>query len=88
MAKKKAKSATPIKQENEKATLSDALDNDVLLKLKAAKKEMTAKIEAEESERQEKLRRERVEREKNKSFAELLDEFGDSGSKTDRKSVV
>ncbi|MGG0668281.1 YqkE family protein [Sporosarcina koreensis] len=81
MAKKKSRTATPVKQENDNATLSEALDNDVLLKLKAAKKEMTAKIEAEEKERQEKLRRERIEREKNKSFAELLDEYGDSGTK-------
>ncbi|MCM3742954.1 YqkE family protein [Sporosarcina luteola] len=81
MAKKNSRTATPQKSENEKATLSEALDNNVLLKLKAAKKELTAKIEAEEAEHREKLRRERLEREKNKSFAELLDEFGDSGSK-------
>lgn len=81
MAKKKSRTAAPVKRENEKATLSEALDDDILVKLKAAKKEMTAKIEAEEAEHQEKLRRERIEREKNKSFAELLDEFGDSGSK-------
>ena len=81
MAKKKARTTTPSKRENENPTLSDALDSDILMKLKAAKKEMTAKIEAEETERQEQLRRERQEREKNKSFAELLDEYGDSGSK-------
>ncbi|MFC5603192.1 YqkE family protein [Sporosarcina koreensis] len=81
MARKKSRTATPKKREDEKATLSEALDNDVLLKLKAAKKEMTAKIEADEAERQEKLRKERIEREKNKSFAELLDEYGDSDSK-------
>ncbi|MCG7342966.1 YqkE family protein [Sporosarcina sp. ACRSL] len=81
MAKKKSKTIVAVKQENEKMTLSDALDSDVLLKLKDAKKEMTAKIEAEEAERQEQLRRERKEREKNKSFAELLEEYGDSGSK-------
>lgn len=81
MAKKKARTTAPVKQENEKATLSDSLDNDILLKLKAVKKEMSAKIEADEAERQKKLRQERIEREKNKSFAELLDEFGDSGSK-------
>lgn len=81
MAKKKSRTATPITRENEKATLSEALDNDILLKLKAAKKEMTAKAEAEEAERQEMIRRERIEREKNKSFAELLDEFGDNGTK-------
>ena len=81
MAKKKTRTATPRKQENEKPTLSDALDSDVLMKLKEAKKEMTAKLEAEEADRQEQLRRERLEREKNKSFAELLEEYGDSGSK-------
>lgn len=81
MAKKKLRTATPVKKENEKATLSDALDNDILMKLKADKKEMTAKIEAEEAEHQEKLRLERIEREKNKSFAELLDEYGDGGTK-------
>ena len=81
MAKRKTRTVTSRKQENEKPTLSDALDNDVLLKLKEAKKEMTAKLEAEEADRQEQLRRERREREKNKSFAELLDEYGDSGSK-------
>jgi len=81
MVKKKSKAAAPIKQQNENATLSEALENDILLKLKAVKKEMTAKIEAEEAERQEKIRIERIEREKNKSFAELLDEYGDGGSK-------
>lgn len=81
MAKKQTRTKTPVKQENEKATLSETLDNDILMKLKAAKKEMTAKIEEEEAARQEKLRQERKEREKNKSFAELLDEYGDSGSK-------
>jgi hypothetical protein len=81
MAKKKARTTTPSKRENEKPTLSDTLDSDILMKLKVAKKEMTAKIEAEEMERQEQLRRERQVREKNKSFAELLEEYGDNGSK-------
>ncbi len=81
MAKRKTRTITSRKQENEKPTLSDALDSDVLMKLKEAKKEMTAKLEAEEANRQEQLRRERLEREKNKSFAELLEEYGESGSK-------
>lgn len=71
----------PVKKEIEKPTLSDALDENILLKLKAAKKDLVADIEAKEAERQEQLRRIKVEREKNKSFAELLDEFGDSGTK-------
>lgn len=82
MAKKKSKMKTlPVKKEIEKPTLSDALDENILLKLKAAKKDLVADIEAKEAERQEQLRRIKVEREKNKSFAELLDEFGDSGTK-------
>lgn len=81
MAKKKSRTAAPKKQEKENGTLAESLDNDVLVKLKAAKKEMTAILEKEEEDRQEKIRKERIEREKNKSFAELLDEYGDSGSK-------
>ena len=38
MAKKKSRMATPSIQENEKPMLSDALDSDILMKLKAAKK--------------------------------------------------
>lgn len=66
---------------NEQLTLSDALGEDILQKLQAAKKELSAIETQKEQERQEKLRRERKEREKNKSFAELLDDYGDHGSK-------
>ncbi|KXH80073.1 YqkE family protein [Sporosarcina sp. HYO08] len=66
---------------NEQVTLSDALGDDILQKLQAAKKELSAIEAQQEQERQEKLRRERKEREKNKSFAELLDEYGNHGSK-------
>ncbi|GEN81933.1 hypothetical protein SLU01_02450 [Sporosarcina luteola] len=82
MARKKAaKKPTPKRQENDKSVLSDALSDDVLQKLKAAKKELTANAEAKEAERLEKLRLEKLEREKNKSFAELLDEYGDGDTK-------
>ncbi|MDW0115629.1 YqkE family protein [Sporosarcina thermotolerans] len=82
MAKKKTKKQlSPKKQENEKATLMDSLDNDIVDKLKEAKKELLASAQAKEEERLEKIRKEKLEREKNKSFAELLDEYGDSGSK-------
>lgn len=82
MAKKKAtKQHSPKKQEIEKTTLMDSLNNDIVTKLKEAKKELMASAQAKEEERLEKLRKEKAEREKNKSFAELLDEYGDSGSK-------
>jgi len=61
--------------------MPDALDDDILEKLKAAKKALSAAEEAKEEERQEQLRLERIEREKNKSFGELLKEFEDTGSK-------
>ena len=62
-------------------TLSDALGDDILAKLKAAKKELSDAEQMKEQKRQEQLRRERKEREKNKSFEELLNEYGDVGSK-------
>ncbi|MFJ7933239.1 YqkE family protein [Sporosarcina sp. NPDC096371] len=83
MAKKRkqAAPARPKKVENEGLTLSDALGEDILAKLKAAKQQLSAAEQAKEEERQEQIRRERKEREKNKSFEELLNEYGDGGSK-------
>ncbi|WP_342509643.1 YqkE family protein [Sporosarcina sp. FSL K6-2383] len=81
---KKRKQVTPThpkKIENEGLTLSDALDDDVLAKLKAAKQQLSAAEQAKEEQRQEQVRQERKEREKNKSFGELLDEHGYGGSK-------
>lgn len=82
MAKKRKQPAPqPKKRDNEGSVFSDALDDDILEKLKAAKKALSAAEETKEEERQEQLRFERKEREKNKSFGELLKEFGDTGSK-------
>ncbi|MFJ7730281.1 YqkE family protein [Lysinibacillus sp. NPDC097231] len=65
----------------EAVTLADQLGGDVLAKLKAAKQDLTAKEQAAEEERQAKLAFERKQREKNKTFEELLNEYGDKGSK-------
>lgn len=80
---KKRKQATPQpkKRDNEGMGFSDALGDDILEKLKAAKQALSAAEQAKEEERQEQLRQERKEREKNKSFGELLKEYGESGSK-------
>ena len=82
MAKKRKQTAPqPKKRDKGTAVFSDALDDDILEKLKAAKKALSAAEETKEEERQEQLRLERKEREKNKSFGELLKEYGDTGSK-------
>lgn len=86
MAKKRKQttpvtSARPKKVENERLTLSDALDDDILAKLKAAKQQLSAAEQEKEEQREEQIRQERKEREKNKSFGELLDEYGYGGTK-------
>ncbi len=86
MAKKRkqatsATSARSKKVENESLTLSDALGDDIIAKLKAAKQQLSAAEQEKEEQHQEKIRQERKEREKNKSFGELLDEYGYGGTK-------
>lgn len=75
--------AAPSKsQKNEDAlTLQDQLNGDVLAKLKAAKKSLVEEEQTKEEERQARLAFERKQREKNMSFEELLEKFGDQGSK-------
>ncbi|KGR79620.1 YqkE family protein [Ureibacillus manganicus] len=65
----------------ESLTLQDQLNGDVLAKLKLAKKSLMDEAEAKEAERQAQLAFERKQREKNMSFEELLEKYGDSGSK-------
>ena len=67
--------------QKEAVTLKDQLGSDVLEKLKLAKSSLTKQIEEKEAERQAKLAFERKQKEKNMSFEELLEKFGDSGSK-------
>ncbi|QGG50560.1 YqkE family protein [Lysinibacillus pakistanensis] len=74
-------SLTATLPKQEAMTLADQLGGDVLAKLKAAKQDLAAKEQAAEEERQAKLAFERKQREKNKSFEELLNEYGDKGSK-------
>ena len=84
MAKKKktaAKPASPSYEQKEQASLADALSGDVLAKLKLAKKELTDEATKKEEERQVQAAFERKQREKNMSFEELLEQYGDKGSK-------
>ncbi|MEK4629338.1 MAG: YqkE family protein [Solibacillus sp.] len=63
------------------ATLADQLGGDILAKLKAAKQEMVADEKVKEEERLAQAAFEKKQREKNMSFEQLLDQYGDKGSK-------
>ena len=84
---KKRKTGQQQKNDNkqfdqtEAVTLKDQLGSDVLEKLKLTKSSLTKEIEEKEAERQAKLAFERKQKEKNMSFEELLEKYGDSGSK-------
>ncbi|MGE7621648.1 YqkE family protein [Viridibacillus sp. NPDC096237] len=82
--KKKQQRQQPVQQyslKDEGLTLKDQLNGDMLEKLKIAKKDLIAKEQAAQEERDAKLAFERKQREKNKSFEELLNEYGDKGYK-------
>lgn len=79
--KKKQHRQRSREQEDDSLTVSDALDDSILAKLKIAKQQLTVVEKEQELERQAQIRREREEREKNKSFEELLEEYGDKGFK-------
>ena len=84
---KKRKTGQQQKNDNkqfdqkEAVTLKDQLGSDVLEKLKLTKSSLTKEIEEKEAERQAKLAFERKQKEKNMCFEELLEKYGDSGSK-------
>lgn len=83
MAKKKQVQTAKKKDDDHRLTLSDQLDGSVLSKLKSAKKDLEAEAQKKEEERQARLAFERKQREKNKSFEELLNDYGFSGKKFD-----
>ncbi|MDV6377595.1 YqkE family protein [Sporosarcina sp. GW1-11] len=67
---------------DESATsLSDLVSDDVLAKLKNAKQHLTVAEEKKKEQEKEQRIQERKDREKNKTFEELLEEYGDSGAK-------
>ncbi len=84
MAKKKQ----PQRNQQDRAqteqgnTLSDHLNRDVLEKLKQVKKNIQDVEKEQEEERQAQELFERKQREKNKSFEELLDDYGMKGNKS------
>ena len=81
MSKKKKQLNSQASTSDDALTLKDQLDGDILTKLKAAKQSLVAEEQAKEEERQARLAFERKQREKNMSFEELLEKYGDKGSK-------
>ncbi|MFP3917978.1 YqkE family protein [Lysinibacillus telephonicus] len=81
MSKKKKQLNSQASTSDDALTLKDQLDGDILAKLKAAKQSLVAEEQAKEEERQARLAFERKQREKNMSFEELLEKYGDKGSK-------
>ncbi|MCH1624835.1 YqkE family protein [Fredinandcohnia quinoae] len=73
MAKKKQK-PTAKKVQDDKLSLGDLLNEDILMKLKNTKDELKAVEQRKQEEELERQREERRLREKNKSFEELLGE--------------
>ncbi|WP_395940849.1 YqkE family protein [Bacillus sp. FJAT-22090] len=83
LAKKKQRQqqVKPVASKEEGNGLFDQLSSDVLAKLKETKKQLVAEEQEKEEERQAQLAFEKKQKEKNKTFAELLDEHGYGGSK-------
>lgn len=83
MAKKKQQGRKqPERSEREQGnTLADQLQNDVVEKLKLAKKQLQDVERLQDEERQAQAEFDRKQKEKNKSFAELLDEYDKKGNK-------
>ena len=83
MAKKKQQGRKqPERSDRDQGnTLADQLQNDVVEKLKLAKKQLQDVERLQEEERQAQAEFDRKQKEKNKSFAELLDEYDMKGNK-------
>lgn len=80
---KKRRQQPPTTHENKEAalTISDTLDEDIVHQLHEKKKSLLVDEAKREQQRQEQRKHEMKEREKNKSFEQLLAEYGDEGSK-------
>ncbi|GAA4727021.1 DUF3886 domain-containing protein [Brevibacillus fulvus] len=83
MAKKqKMRKMQPVEKATEEkagTTLKDLLGADALAKLKIVEKDLKTQQELAAQEAAEQARREKEERERNKSFAELLEEYDKKG---------
>lgn len=83
MAKNKRSNAqkSPSYNEKEQVTLKDQLSSDVLSKLQQAKSSLVEELAKKEQAEKKRLAEERKQNEKNMSFEELLEKYGDLCSK-------
>lgn len=83
MAKKKQKRPQSLspKQDDTSLTLKDQLSDSVFSKLQLAKRQLTDEQQKRDEEEAARKLFEKKQREKNMSFEELLDQYGDKGSK-------
>ncbi|SEI66961.1 Protein of unknown function [Bhargavaea ginsengi] len=82
MAKKKPQQRKPAAtKQDSHPTLADSLGGDTLDKLKEAKQALLRNEKEEEEKRLAQKAKERRDREKNMSFGELLEKYGDGPSK-------
>lgn len=81
MAKKKRQPHNQALKQEEQWSLADQLEDDLLQQLRLAKKQLVVEEQERAEQQAEKKREERRQREKNKTFEELLEEYGDRGSK-------
>lgn len=83
MAKKKQKRPQSLspKQDDPSLTLKDQLSDSVFSKLQLAKRQLTDEQQKRDEEEAARKLFEKKQREKNMSFEELLDQYGDKGSK-------
>jgi len=72
--KKQQKDQPKKEKQDEKLTLGDSLNQDILLKLKQAQQQLKQEEEQQKLQEEERKRKERRQKEKNKSFEELLNE--------------
>ncbi|MBS7344670.1 MAG: YqkE family protein [Caryophanon sp.] len=79
--KKKQQPQTPSYEKKEQLSLKDQLGGDVLAKLQQAKQGLVEKEEQQAKALAEQKKQERKQREKNMSFEELLNTYGNQGSK-------
>lgn len=74
MAKAKQKQQNKKNASEDKLTLQDALNQEILLKLKQAQKDLKMEEENQKLSEEKRKKEEKRQREKNKSFEELLNE--------------
>lgn len=74
MAKKKQQKPSVKKQKDEKLSLGDLLNDDIVSKLKNTQQQLKEEAQKKQEDELERQREERRQREKNKSFEELFNE--------------